>query len=304
MNDTFKKQVALLLQILPEIAKEKCFALHGGTAINLFELDMPRLSVDIDLTYTEIADREIDLKTIRLKLDELKSRILRIIPKIIFSDPKTASENLKINCVTKDAIIKIEVNQINRGLIAPSRLMPLCEKAQNEFDCFCEMHVVSKEQLWGGKIIAALDRQHPRDLFDINNLLSTNGLTNDIKRGFLFFLLCSKRPIHELLNPQLINQKVVFTSQFEGMTNQLFSFNQFESVRNLLIETIRLNITEVDKKFLLNFVKSEPNWDILNFSSFPAIKWKLYNINKLKVTNPVKFHEQISLLDQLFVSIN
>ncbi len=50
MKDTYRKQVQLLLDVLPEVAKEACFAMHGGTAINLFYRDMPRLSVDIDLT--------------------------------------------------------------------------------------------------------------------------------------------------------------------------------------------------------------------------------------------------------------
>lgn len=51
MEEAYKKQVSLLLDVLPEVAKENCFALHGGTAINLFVRSMPRLSVDIDLTY-------------------------------------------------------------------------------------------------------------------------------------------------------------------------------------------------------------------------------------------------------------
>jgi predicted nucleotidyltransferase component of viral defense system len=55
MNEGSKNQVRLLLAVLPEVAKETCFAMHGGTAINLFLRDMPRLSVDIDLTYVEIS---------------------------------------------------------------------------------------------------------------------------------------------------------------------------------------------------------------------------------------------------------
>ncbi len=298
MNDAYKKQVALLLQILPEVAAEKSFALHGGTAINLFELDMPRLSVDIDLTFTTIGERDKDLQKIRLLLEELKERIQKRIPTITFSDPIVASENLKINCATKDATVKIEVNQINRGLIASARLMPLCEKAQEEFDSFCEVPVVSTEQLWGGKIIAALDRQHPRDLFDINNMLTTVGFTDDIKKGFIFFLLCSKRPIHEVLNPQLINQKAVFDNQFEGMTEQSFTYIEYEAVRKLLVENILQNLTEDDKKFLLAFAKGEPNWNNVDYSTYPAVKWKLLNINKLKTSNPEKFKEQIALLEQ------
>lgn len=300
MKDTYKKQVALLLKILPEIAVEKSFALHGGTAINLFELDMPRLSVDIDLTFTSIGEREKDLQTIRLLLEELKERIQKRIPDITFSNPIVASENLKINCVTKDAMVKIEVNQINRGLMAPVRLIPLSEKAQDEFDSFCEMPVVASEQLWGGKIIAALDRQHPRDLFDIHNLLTNNGFTDEIKRGFIFFILCSKRPIHEVLNPQLIDQEAVFSSQFDGMTDHSFTVAEYEITRKQLIETIRKNLTEEEKAFLMAFAKGEPDWTKFDYSEFPAIRWKLLNIKKLKKNNPEKLQEQVVELENLF----
>jgi len=300
MNEAYKKQVALLLRILPEVFAEKNFALHGGTAINLFEQNLPRLSVDVDLTYTTFSDRNQDLKTIRLLLENLKTRIQKRIPSIRFSNPIVASENLKLICSTSEATVKIEVNQINRGLIGESRLMLLCQNAQAEFDSFCEMSVVSAKQLWGGKIVAALDRQHPRDLFDINNLLYGTGFTEDIKSGFIFFLLCSKRPIHEVLNPQLINHEAVFSSQFKGMTDQPFTYKEYEAVRTLLIDTIHKGLTKDDKEFLLAFVKGEPNWGKVNYSMYPSIKWKSMNIDNLKRTNPDKFQEQIALLKQLF----
>lgn len=299
MNEAYRKQVALLLRILPEVAIEKNFALHGGTGINLFEQNLPRLSVDIDLTYTTFGERTKDLQTIRLLLEELKKRIQKRIPTIVFSDPIVAAENLKILCATNGASVKIEVNQINRGLIGSSRLMPLCEKAQEEFDSFCEISVVSSKQLWGGKIVAALDRQHPRDLFDINNLLRGTGFTEDIKSGFLFFLLCSKRPIHEVLSPQLINQEAVFSSQFNGMTDQSFNCKEYESAKTLLIQTVQRSLTTHEKNFLLAFVKGEPNWEMVDYSMYPSISWKSKNIDVLKKNNPKKFQEQITLLEQL-----
>jgi predicted nucleotidyltransferase component of viral defense system len=300
MNEAYKKQVALLLKILPEVAAEKNFALHGGTAINLFEQNLPRLSVDVDLTYSTFGDRTQDFKTIRLLLEDLKKRIQKRIQAIRFSNPIVAAENLKLICSTSDATVKIEVNQINRGLIGESRLMPLCEKAQEKFDSFCEISVVSTKQLWGGKIVAALDRQHPRDLFDINNLLTGTGFTEDIKSGFIFFILCSKRPIHEVLSPQLINHEAVFSSQFRGMTDQPFTYKEYEEVRTLLIDTIHKNLTKDDKEFLLSFVKGEPSWVKVNYSMYPSIKWKSINIASLKKINPEKFQEQITLLEQLF----
>jgi len=60
----YRAQVDLLLQTIPFIAEENIFALHGGTAINLFVRDMPRLSVDIDLTYLPIDNRKKALSNI------------------------------------------------------------------------------------------------------------------------------------------------------------------------------------------------------------------------------------------------
>ena len=64
VNEAYRRQAALLIKTLPLVAAETAFALKGGTAINLFVRDMPRLSVDIDLTYVPVADRESSLKEI------------------------------------------------------------------------------------------------------------------------------------------------------------------------------------------------------------------------------------------------
>ena len=135
MKDIYKKQVTLLLDILPEITKEEVFALHGGTAINLFSLNMPRLSVDIDLTYIPASgNRYVDLENIRSALDRIKERLKKQISTISFSDSARAEEELKLICSTPDAMVKIEVNQINRGLIAEPELIVLCRTVETPFD--------------------------------------------------------------------------------------------------------------------------------------------------------------------------
>jgi len=300
MKDTYKRQVSLLLDILPEIAKEDVFALHGGTAINLFCLNMPRLSVDIDLTYIPANDnRNADLQNIRSALERTKERLKKQIPNIIFTDPVRAEEELKLICTTPDAMVKIEVNQINRGVIADTELAILCDKAQDTFDKFCEVRMVSQKQLWGGKIIAALDRQHPRDLFDIRNLVNEIGYSTDIKEGFIFFLLCSKRPIQELLNPHLVDQSAVFESQFNGMTDNPFGYNEYLAARELFINMINESLTMEDKEFLLAFSKGEPDWTKVDYSKYPAVRWKLLNINKLKTGNPSKYIEQVDAVKRV-----
>jgi hypothetical protein len=147
---------------------------------------------------------------------------------------------------------------------------------------------------------AGLDRQHPRDLFDIRNLINEIGYSTDIKEGFIFFLLCGKRPIHELLNPHPIDQSAVFESQFNGMTDNSFENEEYHATRGQLIRMINESLTPEDKEFLLAFSKGEPDWTKVDYSKFPAIKWKLLNINKLKESNPQKHIEQISILEQVF----
>lgn len=164
----YKQQVSLLLQVLPEVAKEPVFALHGGTAINLFVRDMPRLSVDIDLTYTPIEDRKTSFKNIIEGLDQIKTKLEKILPEATIT---LKEETLKLQITTVNAQIKLEVNQINRGVMDDTVTLTLCEKTQEEFDAFCAIQVVPLGQLYGGKICAALGRQHPRDLFDVKYLL-------------------------------------------------------------------------------------------------------------------------------------
>jgi predicted nucleotidyltransferase component of viral defense system len=301
MKDTYKKQASLLLDILQEVAKEQLFALHGGTAINLFCLNMPRLSVDIDLTYIPASEsRNADLQNIRSALERIKEQLRKHIPDISFTNPIKAEEELKLLCNTSDAMVKIEVNQINRGIIGDTELAILCNKAQETFDKFCEVRMVSQKQLWGGKINAALDRQHPRDLFDVRNLINDIGYSTDIKEGFIFFLLCGKRPIHELLDPHPVDQSAVFESQFNGMTDIFFGNKEYRATKEELIRLINESLTPEDKEFLLAFSKGEPDWTKVDYRKYPAVKWKLLNIKKLKEQNPHKYTEQIDILEQIF----
>ena len=300
MKDTYKKQVALLIDILLEIAKEENLALHGGTAINLFHLNMPRLSVDIDLTFFPFSDnRNADLNKIRQSLEFVKNRLKTTFPHIRFEDEKRAEEELKLLCTKDNAIVKVEVNQINRGLISEPCTKILCSRAENEFDRFCEIKTVSIGQLWGGKLNAALERQHPRDIFDVKNMLQEIGFSEEIKQGFLFFLLCGKRPIDEVINPNFTNQRVIFNSQFSGMTDEEFTYEEFEKTREELILLIQKSLTQNDKEFLLSFLSGNPYWKDFDYSKYPAIKWKQLNINKLKQDNPTKFRESIKKLGDL-----
>lgn len=75
VNERYRKQVVLLVQGIPAVAEEQDFALKGGTAINLFIRDMPRLSVDIDLTFLPVMPRDESLAAIEAALPRIKERI-------------------------------------------------------------------------------------------------------------------------------------------------------------------------------------------------------------------------------------
>lgn len=293
MEKIFRQQVKLLLAVLPEVAKENCFALHGGTAINLFVRNMPRLSVDIDLTYLPIEDREISFKHIAGALERIKRNIEKVVPgaRIV---PRYDAGKLQIS--GKKVDVKLEVNLVNRGAIADPKEMSLCEKAQTEFEAFCTIPVVPIGQLFGGKIVAALDRQHPRDLFDIKYMLEKESFTKEIKEGFLLCLLCSDRPINELIAPNFQDQRSALANQFSGMTDEAFTYEEYENVRQKLIVTIHANLTDQDKEFLLSVKNVTPDWSIYDFQRFPSINWKLQNLQKLKDKNSHKHKEQYEAL--------
>ena len=259
---------------------------------------MPRLSVDIDLTYVPLEDRETSFENITKALKRIKENIETVLPnaKVLHKQ-----DELKLQISQGQAQIKLEVNQAMRGTITPPLQMILCEKAQVAYDAFCEIDVVPIGQLYGGKICAALDRQHPRDLFDVKYLLENEGFANEIKKGFLFGILSSKRPINEMLAPNLLDQRSAMANQFDGMSDETFTYEDFETTRNLLIQTIHENLTEKDKEFLLSFENCTPDWSLYIFEDYPAVQWKLQNLQKLKETNAEKHSEQLKKLKSKFL---
>lgn len=279
---------------MPLVYKIKDFAVHGGTAINLFIKDMPRYSVDIDLTYLPVKNREESIKEINNHLSTLKQQIEKAIPGIRIIHKSAV---LKLQCTFGGATVKIEVNGIKRGIIGEVEEKELCEKAQKEFKMSCVARIVPFSSLYGGKIAAALGRQHPRDLFDYKYMEVES--FDDIKNGLLFYLLGSDKPLLESLQPNPVNQKQALENQFKGMSDVPFEYTDFEIARKKLIEQVNQNLSDTDKEFLLSFEDGSPEWDKCcagDLSVYPAIQWKLKNIRTLKDTNSSKFNEGIEKL--------
>jgi predicted nucleotidyltransferase component of viral defense system len=257
---------------------------------------MPRLSVDIDLTYLPLDSRVDALKNIQDGLNRIKVDIERNIQGVtVHTVSLNGGTDVKLNCQGQNAQIKIEVNTITRGNVFDTELMQVAESVQDEFDKFAAINVVSMAELYGGKICAAIDRQHPRDIFDVKLLLENEGFTNDIWSGFKVGLISHYKPINELLAPVLKDQKLAFDNQFEGMSTIDFSYVDYINTRDTLIELIQEHLTNEDKKFFLSFEIGEPDWGLFPIpvlKELPAIKWKLLNIQKLKESN-INKHQQI-----------
>lgn len=297
----YRTQVDLLLRVLPFVATEQCFALKGGTAINLFVRDMPRLSVDIDLTYLPFDARSEALDGISQALHRIKARLDNAIPGITArTQAQSDDHEAKLLCTLQGATIKVEVNTIIRGHLWPVRQMQIVEAAQSEFQKFATIQVVSHAELFGGKICAALDRQHPRDLFDVRQLLEREGVTEDVRLGFIASLLSHSRPMNELLRPRLQDQRKFFETQFSGMTIEPFAYEEFGATRERLIEEIHALLTDKDRQFLIRFKDAEPDWSLFpaeRLQEMPAVKWKLTNIRRLKKQNPAKHKAQLRALE-------
>lgn len=298
MNKIYRDKVELLLRVIPVIYSEDCFAMHGGTAINLFVNDLLRYSVDIDLTYVPLESRDDSLKNINAALLRIAEKVkaslkgARIIPRPDIS---------KLTLEHRGLQIKIEVNQTKRGIVGGDVVvLHLSEKAQYDFEMDVKMRIVPLTLLYGGKIAAALSRQHPRDLFDIKYMSIPIGAA---KYGFIFSLLGSDRPLFESFAPRLIDQSKAIVNQFEGMSEIPFSYDDFINTRDRLIHDINEIMTLEDKTFLIDFERTEPDWQnssYTEFENYPSVKWKLINLLRLKKNNPLKLEENVEKLKTIF----
>jgi len=281
----FSEQVRLLVSVLPLVAEEKCFALKGGTAINLFIRDMPRLSVDIDLAYLPLQNREESLEAIDKALKRIKERVVSHFPGLSVSETVLPSTDKTVRLTLKNdkAQIKIEVTPVLRGSVNPTVIKSLCEKGSDLYGSV-QMQLLSFEDLYGGKICAALDRQHPRDLYDIYYLLHNEGLTQDLKNTFLVYLLSHPRPIVELLAPHFKKIDALYEKEFVGMTLEPIALEKLMEEREELIVQIHKSLDERDKEFILSFKAGQPRWELFAFAQahhLPAIRWKLLNLAKM-----------------------
>ncbi|MGY3532915.1 MULTISPECIES: nucleotidyl transferase AbiEii/AbiGii toxin family protein [Bradyrhizobium] len=294
-SETYRKQVALLVRLLPLIAEEKCFALKGGTAINLFIRDMPRLSVDIDLTYVPVAPRAESLAAVDAAMKRIIERIKKAMPdaKVITSVAEGAIVRLLVR--QGGVQTKIEVTPVLRGCVYEPESRAVSDSVEAEFG-FAEMPVVSFADLYAGKIVAALDRQHPRDLFDVKDLLANEGIDDALRKAFVVYLLSHDRPMFEVLSSKQKDISDEFLHGFEGMTEEAVAREELIAARAGLVKEIVGNMPDEHRKFLLSFERGEPDWKLLGMpeaAKLPAVRWRQQNLDKLSKEKRVALVESL-----------
>ena len=284
MKDTiYFHQANLVLDVLPIITRDKRFALKGGTAINFFIRPLPRLSVDIDLTYLPIEEREQTLRNI----DQAMQNFAKSIEPLANVEFRRLKENnliVGLIVIRNEARIKIEPNLIIRGSVFPVETHILIKQAQDLFEKSVQSELLSFADLYGGKMCAALDRQHPRDLFDIKLLLENEGITEKIRQAFIVYLLSHNRPIIELLNPNPFDLKSMFELDFRGMTFEPVVLDELEKVRNKLFHLVKNFLSAEERHFILSVKSGLPDWSLFPvraIEKLPAIQWKLKNILRM-----------------------
>jgi hypothetical protein len=302
MNQVYFDTARLMTQVAPFVFADNIFALKGGTAINLFIRDMPRLSVDLDLVFRDhTLPRERALEQItaalRQSAERLKSQGFQThtVPAMDTSETKLMVRRGSIE-------VKIEVNFVMRGTLHPVRAAQLTEKAREALLADLELPVASLEDVYGGKLVAALDRQHPRDLFDVMQLFAHEGITPGIRRAFVVYLASHNRPVHEVLFPVLRDISQDYERTFKGMTAVPVALPDLLTAREQLIRQLHEGLDKNERKFLLSLVQNMPDWDLLgsaHLKELPGLRWKLRNLSQLARANPRKFTQQAKTLADL-----
>jgi len=265
MNQTYLDTARLLVQVAPLVFVDDTFALKGGTAINLFVRDMPRLSIDLDLVFPDhTLPRNAALASINAAIMEASERLKQ--RGFQTHAPATSAGETKLLVRKGPVQVKVEVNFVMRGTVRPVRRAALTPLARDVLMADLEIPVVSLEDMYGGKLVAALDRQHPRDLFDVMQLFTHEGITPAIRRAFVVYLASSNRPVHEVLFTPPRDIRHDYAHNFQGMTAEPVSLDALLAARERMLREIQQGLDDNERRFLLSLVCAAPNWSLLDIA--------------------------------------
>lgn len=143
------------------------------------------------------------------------------------------------------------------------------------------MPTLAVPELYGSKRVAAMDRQHPRDFFDVPGMFQTHGLSPDTVKCFVAYLAGHNRPVHEVLFSRNLEMGPAFENEFVGMERVAVSLADLQTARDRLRGELLAALTNAQKRFLLSLVTDEPDWALMSvphLAQLPAVQWKLQNL--------------------------
>jgi hypothetical protein len=203
--------------------------------------------------------------------------------------------------VQRDALaVKIEVNTVLRGTMHPTQTMGLTPAASDALMADLELPLLSPDEIYGGKLVAAMDRQHPRDLFDVMELFAHGGITPGIRRAFVVYLASHNRTIHEVLFPMPKDIRLAYEGSFVGMTTEPVTLDALLDTRERLFRELPAALDPSEREFLRSLVRAAPDWSLLeipHLHELPAIRWRLQNLERLAEVNPDRFRALTDELD-------
>lgn len=301
MDRTYADTVRLLLSVAPLVFEDDAFALKGGTALNLFLHDLPRLSVDIDVVYTPWQLPRMEaLAAIATGLEAIASRVRRRGWDARAIAGNEGESKLLVEDPTSQ--VKIEVNTVFRGTVLPVESRALVPAAAADFATEFSLPTLAPDELYGGKLVAALDRQHPRDLFDVHVMFESGGLTEGAVECFATYLAGHNRPTHEVLFGNDKDMGTEFRSQFSGMTRDPVALDTLLGARARLREELAARLTARQRHFLVGLARAEPDWSLLactHAHALPALRWKLTNLLRFREQRLTDFNRQADQLEGL-----
>ena len=303
VNQRYIDTVRLLLVIAPAVFASGRFAMKGGTALNLFVQEMPRLSVDIDLVLVDHhLDRQAALQAIAVELASVQEPLAG--KGFRANLPANAEgDDVKLVVSNQTAQVKVEVNFVFRGTALPLETRSLVGTAQDLFTTDLAVPLLATAELYGSKLVAAMDRQHPRDIFDVMHMLDRFGWQASFVDCFVIYLAGHNRPVHEVLFPKIKPLEPTFTNEFAGMTRDAIALDTLMQLQVRLVNELPKQLTAAHRNFLLSLVQGDPAWDLMpiqHLRELPALKWKLANLAKLKRSNAKRFEAQHQMLVERF----
>jgi predicted nucleotidyltransferase component of viral defense system len=306
VNQNYIDTARLLLAIAPAVFTSGRFAMNGGTALNLFVQEMPRLSVDIDLVFVDHRpDRQGALQAIAQELAAMQAAFAS---KGYHAHLPTNAEgdDVKLVVSNETAQVKVEVNFVFRGTALPVETRSLVAAAQDLFTTDLAVPVLATAELYGSKLAAAMDRQHPRDIFDVVHMLEHFGWQHSFVDCFVVYLAGHNRPVHEVLFPKTKPLEPAFTGEFTGMTRDTVELDTLVRMQARLLDELPRQLTPKHRDFLKSLVQGDPAWELMpmpHLRELPALMWKLMNLTKLKKSSAKRFAAQHQLLTERFDQI-